>query len=289
MAYKSDGGPKGGQTAGGRAAGDVGGRGGMGGQSGNRGGGDRSGGSTAKRAGNATVADQMVATGRISAPSIPSGGVAKGNYNSQVDAYNDYAKAVGEYDTRGMFGRVMDFIGGPLFDQQEPMAGNPRSFAGGSFHSTTNPGGVLGALAPYGVGNVLGPLASKAYAGLGLPQAWHGGYDQPDMRNGVFGNTQNAMGGTLADAADRVNGGGFGPGGAPNMAGGGTGQGGQFAQASNSMFMPRSPSAPSAPSAPGAASQFGFSTAPQAMFGTGGKYGGSSFRPGYSFLTPGSY
>lgn len=37
MAYKSDGGPKGGQTASGRAAGDVGGRGGMGGQSGNRG------------------------------------------------------------------------------------------------------------------------------------------------------------------------------------------------------------------------------------------------------------
>jgi hypothetical protein len=230
-----------------------------GGVSGSKGGGGKGGsgnggGRTSPKAvGNATVADHAIATGRVSAPSIPSGGVARGNYNSQVDAYNDYSKAVGEFETRGLLGRALDFIGGPLYDQQEPMAGNPRSFAGGTFHSSTNPGGLLGSLAPYGMGNVFGPLASKAYTSLGLPQAWHGGYDQPDLRNGVFGNTQSAMGGTLADAADRVSSGGFGPGGAPNMSGGGTGQGGinyQGQLASQGMLGAAPPKPAAAPALP---------------------------------------
>ncbi len=95
----------------------------------------------AKKAGNATVADHLVATGAISTPSIPSNGVARGNYPSQDDAYNDYSKAVGDWSTRNFGNRLADFLAGPLYDENEPMAGNPRSFAGGRFHSSSNPAG----------------------------------------------------------------------------------------------------------------------------------------------------
>ena len=108
------------------------------------GGGNGNGGRSPGLAGNATVADHMIATGRISAPSIPQGGVAKGNFPTQDDAYNAYSKAVGNYATRGFFDRAADFLAGPFYDLQEPMANNPRSFAGGTYHSSTNPGGVFG-------------------------------------------------------------------------------------------------------------------------------------------------
>jgi hypothetical protein len=172
------------------------------------------------------AADYAVATGRVSTPSIPAGGVAKGNYQSQVDAYNDYAKAVGKHATRGFFDKAMDFIGGGFYDPKEPMAGNPRSFAGGDFHSTTNPGSVVGGMLGMfggGIGSLLGKVAGPAYTASGLPEVWHGGYGQPDLRGGVFGNTTNPMGGTMADIGGGHT---YASGSAPGTPGG---NGGQFA------------------------------------------------------------
>jgi hypothetical protein len=190
-------------------------------------------------AGSSTAADHLVAIGKARTPSIPAGGVARGNYATQDDAYSDYAKAVGKHATRGFFDKVADFLGGGFYDPKEPMAGNPRSFAGGDFHSTTNPGSVLGGLLGMGAGPggmLLGKVMGPAYSGLGLPEVWHGGYTQPDLRNGLLGNTDNPMGGSMAD----IGGGHTYPsGGAPGggwagvnspQPGGGTGNGGQWAQ-----------------------------------------------------------
>lgn len=139
------------------------------------------------RAGNATVADHLIATGAIRAPSIPSSGVAQGNYSTQGDAYNDYSNAVGQYATRGLLGRIGSFLAGPFVDQKEPMAGNPRSFANGTYHTASNPGGIVAGMVPYG-GTLLGRAASPLYDASGLPDIWHGGYSQPDVRTGIFGN-----------------------------------------------------------------------------------------------------
>jgi hypothetical protein len=153
-------------------------------------------------AGSSTAADHLVAIGRARTPSIPAGGVAKGNYQTQDDAYADYAKAVGKHATRGFFDKALDWGLGGFYDPKEPMAGNPRSFAGGDFHSTTNPGSVVGGMLGMfggGIGSLLGKVAGPAYTASGLPEVWHGGYGQPDLRGGVFGNTTNPMGGTMAD------------------------------------------------------------------------------------------
>jgi hypothetical protein len=178
-------------------------------------------------AGSSTAADHLVAIGRARTPSIPAGGVAKGNYQTQDDAYADYAKAVGKHATRGFFDKAMDFIGGGFYDPKEPMAGNPRSFAGGDFHSTTNPGSVVGGMLGMfggGIGSLLGKVAGPAYTASGLPEVWHGGYGQPDLRGGVFGNTTNPMGGTMADIGGGHT---YASGSAPGAPGGGNG--GQFA------------------------------------------------------------
>lgn len=197
------------------------------------------GGKTPSKAGNPTVADHMIATGRISAPSIPSGGVARGNYPTQDDAYNDYSKAVGSYATRGWLDKALDFLGGGFYDPQEPMAGNPRSYAGGDFHSTSNPGSILGGLAGMfagPLGPVVGPAAGAAYTAAGLPEIWHGGYEQPDIRTGLMGNSTAPMGGSMADIGSGHT---FSSGG-PSMAngpaspqGGGTGQGGLLSNGFN--------------------------------------------------------
>jgi hypothetical protein len=139
-------------------------------------------------AGNATVADRMIATGQVRAPSIPAAGVAQGNYATQGDAYNQYATAVGDYATRSLAGRIGAALAGPFVDQQEPMAGNPRSFSHGTYHTTSNPGGIVGSMAPMGIGSIAGPALGAGYTAAGLPEVWHGGNDQPDIRNGIFGN-----------------------------------------------------------------------------------------------------
>jgi hypothetical protein len=187
-------------------------------------------------AGSSTAADHRVAIGNVRAPSIPAGGVAQGNYPTQDDAYSDYAKAVGKHATRGFLDKAFDWLGGGFYDPKEPMAGNPRSFAGGDFHSTTNPGSALGGLIGMfggGVGSILGKVAGPAYTAAGLPEVWHGGYDQPDLRNGILGNTSNPMGGSMADiGGGHTYASGSGPGatgGGPSFAGGGTGNGGQYA------------------------------------------------------------
>ncbi len=137
-----------------------------------------------KKVGNATVADHMIATGGIDVPSIGSGGMAQGNYASQDDAYTDFASAIGEYDTRGLLGKVADFFGGSWFDQQEPISQNPRTFAQGTYHTSSNPGGIVAGLAGGMVnpafGQFTGPVGAWGYNALGGKNIFHGGYDQPD-------------------------------------------------------------------------------------------------------------
>lgn len=178
MAYKSDGGPKGGQTAGGRAAGDVGGRGGMGGMSGNRG---------SDKAGRDVAAKRPVRT----------------DQNFITPNYSwDQAQ-------------ISDF-------------------------------GITGGLMNLG----RGILAGNTYAGrqpLGFGSGGNVG-----ARSGGGGEKMNPM--LLARQ-----------------------------QAAPQMFMPQQ----QAPAATRPLMPMGYQSGQ--MFGTGGKYGGSSFRPGYSFLTPGSY
>jgi hypothetical protein len=178
----------------------------------------------------AAAADHLVAMGKIKTPSIPSGGVAQGNYKTQDDAYTDYSKAVGDWGTRNFGNRLADFLGGAFYDENEPMAGNPRSFAGGKFHSSSNPGGIAaGLLSPYGSGLISGPLASNLYQNAGLPSVWHGGLTQPDVRTGPFGNAPagTEMGATDSQVAAGMQGNNNSP--APGMAGSGggnTGNGG---------------------------------------------------------------
>lgn len=160
------------------------------------------GGNAPGRVGNATVADHMIANGQIGAPSIGKGGVAQGNYATKDDAYNDYARAVGGFATRGTLGKVADFMAGPFFDQNEPMAGNPRSFSGGTFHTSSNPAGAIAAMAGLASGvPMVGSIVGKGYQMAGGPMAWHGGYEQPDIRTGPLGNAPAGydMGGSFGD------------------------------------------------------------------------------------------
>ena len=193
MAFKGDGSRNRGT---GRADSAPGGRNNAGG---GRGGGD-------KKAGNATVADHMIATGEISVPSIGPNGVAQGNYASQDDAYNDFSKAVGDYETRSTFGKIADFLGGSWFDQQAPISQNPRTFAKGTYHTSTNPAGVVAGIAGGMInpafGQVTGPLGAMAYNAAGGLNISHGGYSQPDTGiyddpSGGWGAAQTASGGGL--------------------------------------------------------------------------------------------
>lgn len=218
----------------------------------------------ARGTGSSTAADHLVAIGRARTPSIPAGGVSTGNYPAQDNAYMDYAKAVGNYANRGFIDKALDWGLGGFYDPQEPMAGNPRSFAGGDWHSASNPGSIAGGLAgmfagPFG--SVLGPAMGNAYNAAGLPQAWHGGFEQPDLRGGPLGNTSNPMGGSFSDIGG-VGGGIFGgghtyaSGGSPGgwggvnspLAGGGTGMGGMGGAPAGGVLAPQqnaqSPGAP---------------------------------------------
>jgi hypothetical protein len=192
------------------------------------------------------AADHLVGMGKISTPSIPAGGVAPGNYPTQDDAYSDYSKAVGKHATRGWMDKLADFIGGGFYDPKEPMAGNPRSFAAGDYHSTSNPGSIMGGLlgtAAGPIGSLVGKIAGPAYTKAGLPEVWHGGYDQPDLRGGIFGNTDNPMGASMADiGGGHTYASGSDPN-APSMASGGQLNGGGTGNAGiKNTFRPQMPS-----------------------------------------------
>lgn len=51
----------------------------------------------------------------------------------------DYNKAVKEYENRDFFGKVMDFLAGPLYDEQAPNIDDPRTYWGGKYHTSTDP------------------------------------------------------------------------------------------------------------------------------------------------------
>lgn len=163
-----------------------------------------------KKAGNSTVADMMIAEGKIVAPSIGPNGMAQGNYPSKIDAYNDYASAVGDYATRSWAGKIADFFGGSWYDQQSPISQNPRTFAQGTYHTSTNPAGALiGAATPYGMGVVTGPIAANVYNGLGGKNIFHGGYSQPDTGaysdpSGGWSSTAQSSGGATGGGQNSV-------------------------------------------------------------------------------------
>ena len=154
---------------------------------------DRRGLGGTKKAGNATTADSMIATGQINVPSIGPNGMAQGNYNSQQDAYTDFGRAVGAYATRGLAGKIGDAIAGPFYDEQEPISQNPRTFASGTFHSSTNPLGAAAAIAGMATGIPgLGTAGSIIGDAVGIPHVSHGGYSQPDT--GIYSDNSSSFG-----------------------------------------------------------------------------------------------
>lgn len=158
-----------------------------------------------KKAGNSVTADHLVATGQINTPSIGPNGVAQGNYPTQDDAYYDYSKAVGDYATRGIVGRAADIIAGPLYDQQEPMSQNPRTYAAGTYHDSMNPLGAAGMAAGIATGIPgLGIVGSYLGDAVGIPHVSYGGYGQPDT--GVYSDTEWGFGGGFGGTPGAGNG-----------------------------------------------------------------------------------
>jgi hypothetical protein len=138
-----------------------------------------------------------------------------------------FSSAAHSYNNRSGLWDALDFITGGLIDLNKPNPTVPESFKGGDWHTSTNPGGVIGgllggALVPGG-GLVLGPAGSWAWDQTGIGDIWHG--------QGI---------GTGAPAAP-----------AP---GGGTGQGGQWAGLQGGPMAPRpgqvTPATPAGPMAP---------------------------------------
>lgn len=118
----------------------------------------------------------------------------------------EFSKAMGEYQNRGLGMKALDFLAGPFYDQVKPNPLDPRTYAGGTYHTGTNIPGVAGSL----IGSALGP-------GLGMV----GGFLGSQIPGGTV-----LHGGNPALAGYNT---GTGlPGAAPG-AQGGTGMGGQFA------------------------------------------------------------
>lgn len=134
-----------------------------------------------KRAGNATVADHLIATGAISVPSIGPGGVKAPPGGTQDDAYNDYSKAVGQEGVKSLGARILDFFS-PFGISNMPVdSQRPWTFDNGTYHPGWNPGSIAGmaagALLP-GLGVPVGAAAQKIYTGLGghmVPLAGYNG------------------------------------------------------------------------------------------------------------------
>lgn len=105
-----------------------------------------------------------------------------------------FSKAVDRYNNRSGMWDVLDWIGGPFIDVNKPQTNVPQSYRNSDWHTSTNPGGVLGSLAGGaalpGLGMFTGWLGSKAWNSAGLPQMWHGG----GMASGVPGGVQTASG-----------------------------------------------------------------------------------------------
>lgn len=225
MAYKSDGGPKGGQTAKDRKAGDVGGRGGAGGVGGQRGGADRGGG--IKASGKVELKDLD--------PSTPGFG-ALGPRGPQVGwgSDPDFERAMSEYDDRTIIDRALDFLAGGWYDAVKPEPLSPKTYAGGTYHSGTHVPSALGGL----IGGVLGgPLGGQVVGGVA----------------GMIPGGTVMHGGDPALAGYNTGTGPMSPG-APQ--GGGTGQGGQYANlVQGGPLAPKpgvaTPATPAGPMSPG--------------------------------------
>lgn len=133
-----------------------------------------------KKAGNATVADHMIATGKISVPSIGPGGVKAAPGQNQDDAYTKYARAVGREGVKGFGARVLDFLS-PLGISNMPVdSQRPWTFKDGTYHPGWNPGALAGipgsALFP-GAGAVLSTIGQKVYTAAGGHMVPLGGYN----------------------------------------------------------------------------------------------------------------
>lgn len=79
----------------------------------------------------------------------------------------DFKGAMAEYNDRSFFDKAIDFLGGSFYDAVKPNPLDPRTYAGGTYHSGTNVPGALGslfggALAP-GAGMLLGGALGMAF------------------------------------------------------------------------------------------------------------------------------
>jgi hypothetical protein len=145
---------------------------------GGSGGAGRSGGS--QLAGNATVADHMIATGRISVPSIGPNGMATGPNQTQDDAYTEFGSALGAEDTKGLAARVLDFFSPLGVHNMQVDSQKPATFKNGTFQPGINPAHLVGSiggmfLGPAGI--VAGPLLGAGYTALGGQDIPLGGFD----------------------------------------------------------------------------------------------------------------
>jgi hypothetical protein len=79
-------------------------------------------------------------------------------------ALKDWAAAKRAYEGRGFWDRALDFLGGPFYDENEPDFNDPRTYHGGTYHSSTD---ILGSAASL-LGMAGGPIGAAVGKGLSL-------------------------------------------------------------------------------------------------------------------------
>lgn len=103
-------------------------------------------------------------------------GDSKARGTTDLETALSLASANNAYNNRSLGWKVADAVLGPFLDVKKPTLGQPQSYSGGTFHTATNPGGVLGSAASVLSGvPMLGFLGSSAYTAAHLPEVYHGG------------------------------------------------------------------------------------------------------------------
>lgn len=100
------------------------------------------------------------------------------SFDDRFNTFKEHQDAVRDFVNRSKLGKFADFALGSFYNENVPDINNPRSFSGGTWHSSTNPYGVAaGMLSPYGSGFLTGPIVDQATVAAGIPgsQLWHGG------------------------------------------------------------------------------------------------------------------
>ena len=121
--------------------------------------------------------EEHIRTGpTIKAGSTTDSGFNDFDFNARFTAVKKHQQALRDFLGRPNLGRVVDFVSGPLYDENMPVFDNPHSWSNGTWHSSTNVPGVVGMvggmLAGVPMGGVVGSYVGDA---LNVPKAWHGG------------------------------------------------------------------------------------------------------------------